>query len=233
MLTIRNFKVSIGQEAIIPGLSYTFEDKKTYIVMGPNGSGKSTFVQGIMGNPIYTTSGDLLFEDNSISALPTHKRAQLGIFVSFQSPPSFTGISLFQMLRVSLKGKMDVITLNTRINELAKKLHLKESVLNRPLNDGASGGERKKMELIQAVILEPKLLILDEIDTGVDIDALKHIVHMIKELKKKTTIIAITHNSRLVSYLNPDRIMVMEKGKFIKEGSTDLAYEIETNGFKK
>jgi Fe-S cluster assembly ATP-binding protein len=157
MLQVKNFTVSIGDKQILDDLNFTFEKGKVYAIMGPNGSGKSTLAASIMGHPLYTLSekSSLKFNNIDVRDEEAFQRAKRGIFLSFQSPLTLSGVNVFQLLRVALDGKLDPLTLKNKLKELAKKLKIKEELLSRSLNDGFSGGEKKKMEILQAAIMEP------------------------------------------------------------------------------
>lgn len=234
MLRIKNLRVSVDNKEIIKNFNYCFEKNKIYAIMGPNGSGKSTLSFAIAGHPLYQIdkNSKIIFGNRRINDLSTDKRAKLGIFLSFQTPLALQGVSVFQLLRLSLMGKIDPLTLKKKMEETAKKLHLNNDLINRSLNDGASGGEKKKLELLQGVLLNPKVMIFDEIDTGVDIDALKIIAKTIKSIKKGKTIIIITHYHRILRYLTPDRVLVLKEGKLVDEGDARLAKKIDKEGYK-
>lgn len=234
MLSLKNLKVFVNHQEIIKNLNYQFKKNKVYAVMGPNGSGKSTLAYAIAGHPVYQIDqkSKITFQKKNIIDLSADKRANLGIFLSFQSPLSLQGVSVFQLLRLSLTGKIEPLTLKQKIDELAKKLYLKKELIERSLNDGASGGERKKLELLQGIMLNPKLMIFDEIDTGVDVDALKIIAKTIKEIKKEKTIIIITHYHRILRYLKPDRVLILKNGELVKEGDEKLAEKIDKEGYE-
>lgn len=202
--------------------------------MGPNGSGKSTLAYAISGHPGYLVKkGKVFFSNKDITKETPDKRAKKGIFLSFQTPLSLSGVTVFQLLRLALSGKKDPLAVKQEIEKLAKKLYLKEELLTRSLNDGASGGEKKKLEMIQAALLNPKFLIFDEIDTGVDVDALKTIAKFLDKFKKGKTIVLITHYNRILKYIKPDKVLVMIGGEIVKEGNFKLAGEIEKNGYEK
>ncbi len=233
MLQIKNLSVKIGKKTILQNINFNFEKGKIYAIMGPNGSGKSTLAYAIAGHPSYKLEGgSLMFEGKEIKELSADKRAKLGIFLSFQSPLSLSGVTVFQLLRVALSGKKDPLALKKEIEATAKKLGIKKELLERSLNDGASGGEKKKLEMLQASVLDPKLLIFDEIDTGVDVDALRTIAKFMNENKKGKTFVVITHYNRILHYLNPDKVLVMMDGRLVKEGSARLAVEIEKKGYE-
>ncbi len=233
MLTLKNLDVFVEEKQIIKDLNYVFEKNKVYAVMGPNGSGKSTLAYAIIGHPHYRLSekSKIIFNNKDIKEDGPDKRAKKGIFVSFQQPLSLQGVSVFQLLRLALTGKIDPLTLKKKIEKISQELEIKKELIERSLNDGASGGERKKLELLQGVILNPKLMIFDEIDTGIDVDSLKKISLMINKIKKNKTIVLITHYNRILKYIKPDKVLILKEGKIIKEGDYLLAEEIEKKGY--
>lgn len=234
MLKLTNLKVSIEEKEILKGIDFEFEQGKTYAVMGPNGSGKSTLAYSIMGHPAYVVNDDSKIEYNGadITELEPDERAQEGIFLSFQTPLSLSGVKVFQLLQLALNGKKDPLQIREEAKKYAKELGISEELLNRPLNEGASGGERKKMEVLQAAVLEKDLLIFDEVDTGVDVDSLKSISKFLTKYKKNKTYIVITHYNRILHHLKPDYVLVMMSGKLVKVGGPELAKEIEDDGYK-
>lgn len=234
MLQVKNLTVSIGEKQILDNLNFTFEKGKVYAIMGPNGSGKSTLAASIMGHPLYSISpkSKIIFNDVEVQEEESHKRAKKGIFLSFQSPLTLSGVNIFQLLRVALDGKMEPLALKNKLKDLARELKIKEELISRSLNDGFSGGEKKKMEVMQAAIMEPSFLMLDEIDTGVDIDSLKTIAEFISEMKNNDrTIVIITHYNRILKYLSPDEVLIIINGKIASQGSAELAQKIETQGY--
>lgn len=233
MLKIKNLTIKADGKKIIQNFTYTFDKEKIYVVMGPNGSGKSTLALTIMGHPTYQIQeGEIIFNNRKINQLTADKRSKLGIFLSFQSPLSLTGINLFQLLKTSLEKKIDPLTLKNKLEKIAQEIGFKKDLLYRSLNEGASGGERKKSELIQGLILNPKLMIFDEIDTGVDVDGLKTIGETINKNRKNKTYILITHYHRIVRYLKPDRVLILKDGQLKKEGDKKLIDEIDQKGYK-
>jgi Fe-S cluster assembly ATP-binding protein len=234
MLQVKNLTVSIGEKQILDNLNFTFEKGKVYAIMGPNGSGKSTLAASIMGHPLYSISpkSKIIFDKVEIQEEESYKRSKKGIFLSFQSPLTLSGVNIFQLLRVALDGKMEPLALKNKLKDLAKELKIKEELISRSLNDGFSGGEKKKMEVMQAAIMEPSFLMLDEIDTGVDIDSLKTIAEFISEMKNNDrTIVIITHYNRILKYLSPDEVLIIINGKIASQGSAELAQKIETQGY--
>lgn len=234
MLTLKNLVVSIDNKQILKGIDFEFEKGKTYAVMGPNGSGKSTLAYSIMGHPAYEVREDSTVEYNGadITEMEPDERAQEGIFLSFQTPLSLSGVKVFQLLQLALNGKKDPLTIREEAKKYAKELGISEELLNRPLNEGASGGERKKMEVLQAAVLEKQLLIFDEVDTGVDVDSLKSISKFLTKHKEDKTYIVITHYNRILHHLKPDYVLVMMNGKLVKVGGPELAKQIEDEGYK-
>lgn len=234
MLNLKNFTVAVSNKTILDNLDFEFKKERVYALMGPNGSGKSTMAYAISGHPNYKIKkGKIIFEKKDISNKSAEERAKEGIFLSFQTPLSLSGVTIFQLLRLALSGKKDPLTVKQQIDNLAKKLHVKSELLTRSLNEGASGGEKKKLELIQAAVLDPKFLIFDEIDTGVDVDALKSIAKFLTGFKKGKTIVLITHYNRILKYIKPDNVLVMIDGKIVKSGDYKLALQIEKVGYEK
>lgn len=232
MLLLKNLSVSASNKIILNQLNYDFKKNKVYALMGPNGSGKSTLAYAIAGHPAYKIiQGKILFNGKNINEETADKRAKHGIFLSFQTPLSLNGVSVFQLLRLALSGKKEPLTVKKEIDKMAKKLHIKKELLTRSLNDGTSGGEKKKLELIQAALLEPKFLIFDEIDTGVDIDALKTIAQFLDEFKKNKTVVLITHYNRILKYIKPNEVLIMIDGKIVKKGNHQLATAVEKKGY--
>lgn len=203
--------------------------------MGPNGSGKSTLAHTIMGNKLYTVSEDsrIFLGKQDITLLSPEKRAKKGIFISFQTPIALSGVSIFQLIRTIKEGKQDILKLKKTMEKYAKTLHITQDLMERSLNEGASGGEKKKFEVLQAAMLEPKLAIFDEVDTGVDFDALKLIFAFLKQVKKKNTHVFITHNGKILSYLKPDVVLVIKDGKLVQEGNAKLVQHIDVHGYEK
>src|SRR3990167_1268679 len=206
MVSLKNLTVSVSDKTILQNITCKFEKGKIYVLMGPNGSGKSTLANVIVGHPAYTIKrGDILYKNKSILGLSPDKRARQGIFMTFQNPIALAGVTIYQLMRYALSGKKDPLTIRKKVQEYAKKLHISEELLQRSLNEGFSGGERKKMEVLQVALLDPDVVFFDEIDTGVDIDALKTIANVMKKLHTQDkTFIIITHYNRILKYLHPD-----------------------------
>lgn len=202
--------------------------------MGPNGSGKSTLAFSIIGNPSYklASKSKITLDGKNITKLQTHKRVKQGVFLTFQSPHELTGVSVYQLIRVAKDSKEGAIELFKNIKNLGKELHISEDLLTRGLNQSASGGERKKLEVLQAIALDKKVIIFDEIDTGIDIDSLKLITKVLNKYKKDKTFILITHYNRVLKYLKPDKVLVLIDGNLRKSGGPKLADTIEKQGYK-
>jgi len=234
MLQLNNITVQVGKKKILHDISCSFEMGKIYAVMGPNGSGKSTLACIVAGHPGYTVSnGTISFKSEDITKLEPEKRVHKGIFMTFQSPIALSGVTIYQLMRYALNGKKDPLTIRKEVQKYAKMLNISELLLDRSLNEGFSGGERKKMEVLQAAILDPSLIFFDEIDTGVDIDALKTIAFCIKKMHNKNkTFILITHYNRLLKYLTPDEVFILNEGTVVKRGNALLAEHIEKHGYQ-
>ncbi len=234
MLKIENLTITVASKIIIDNLSFELEKNKVYVLMGPNGSGKSTLALTLMGHPMYKIkSGKIFIGKKDITNLSPDKRANKGIFLSFQSPLALSGVSMFSLLRTAVAGKKDPLVLREEIEKTAKLLKIKTELLSRSFNEGTSGGEKKKLELLQASILNPTFLMFDEIDTGVDVDALKTIAQFMEKNKKGKTYLLITHYNRILKYVKPDEVLVMVNGKIVKKGDYKLAEEIEKTGYAK
>lgn len=233
MLHLKNLNVEIAGKHILKNINFEFEQGKIYAIMGPNGSGKSTLSYAIMGHPSYTIDpqSKIEFEGENIVEEEANKRAEKGIFLSFQQPLSLAGVKVFQLLHLAMQGKKDPLKLRQETKRVAEELKINEELLSRSLNDGASGGEKKKLEVLQAAVLDKKLLIFDEVDTGVDVDALKTIAEFLNRHRANKTYIIITHYNRILKYLKPDKILVIANGELKKVGDHTLADEIEKNGY--
>lgn len=234
MLEIHDYRVNAQDKEILEGIDFRFETGKTYALMGPNGSGKSTLALSLAGSPSFTTgeSSRAVMDRKDLLKLRPEERVRSGLLVTAQSPPSLSGINVFQILRIALGTKMKPLDLRKKLSDTAQKLAIRPELLQRSFNEGFSGGERKKMEILQYLILEPKIAFFDEIDTGVDVDALKTIARCILESKTPDkTFVLITHSTRILEYLRPDTVIVMKDGKIVSTGDADLANEIEKRGY--
>ena len=236
MISIQNLTVKVDNKIILDKISTTFRKNKIYAVMGVNGSGKSTLVRTIMGDPLFKISqkSKLLLKNKSFKNLDISQRAEKGIFMSIQSPPEISGVTVKQLLRAVTKNTpLTTKKLLEKIQDYSKQLKIPEELLNRSLNDGFSGGERKKMELLQMAILDPEYIFLDEIDTGVDVDAIKTISKFLKQLitDSQKCLVIITHHNKIFKQLKPDQVLVLKNGKIAKKGDATLIKQIEKNGY--
>jgi len=237
MLTIQNLTVSVEDKVIINDFSFTFEKGKVYALMGPNGSGKSTLVHAIMGNLVYQVKSKKFKVKSEgryidLQNLDTNKRAKTGIFLSFQTPLALQGIRVAQLLQLALGKSKSALELRKEIANNANELKINPDLIQRSLNEGASGGERKKLEVLQAAILDKPIQIFDEIDTGVDVDAINDIGTFLRNHKQGKTYIVITHSNKILHYLQPDQVLVMDRGKLKLVGGPSLIPKIEAEGYQ-
>ena len=241
MLQLQNLKASVKDKSILNGLNLEIKSGEVHAIMGPNGSGKSTLANILSGKSGYDVSGSLEYEGKNLLEIPVEERAQKGIFLAFQYPLEIPGVNTTNFLKTSLnsirkaKGEKELDTLNLLklIKEKASELNIDEKFLSRQLNVGFSGGEKKKNEILQMKLLEPKLAILDETDSGLDIDALRIVADGVNSHKnKKNAFLIITHYQRLLDYIKPDFIHVLSKGKIIKTGCAELGQELEKTGYE-
>jgi len=242
LLEIKDLEVSINDNKILKNLNLKVNKGEIHAIMGPNGSGKSTFSKVLAGHPAYSViNGDILFKGLSILELEPEERSHLGIFLAFQYPIEIPGVSNEDFLRLAYNSKqkfynkpeVDPLEFLTIINEKLNFVNMSSSFLSRNVNEGFSGGEKKRNEILQMVLLDSELSILDETDSGLDIDALKIISSGInKFMSSQKAIILITHYQRLLDYIKPDYVHVMQNGKIIKTGSAELAKELETKGYE-
>ena len=241
MLELQNLKASVNDKSILNGLNLEIKLGEVHAIMGPNGSGKSTLANILSGKSGYDVSGSLKYEGKNLQEIPIEERAQKGIFLAFQYPLEIPGVNTTNFLKTSLnsirkaKGEKELDTLNLLklIKEKASELNIDEKFLSRQLNVGFSGGEKKKNEILQMKLLEPKLAILDETDSGLDIDALRIVADGVNSHKnKKNAFLIITHYQRLLDYIKPDFIHVLSKGKIIKTGCAELGLELEKTGYE-
>ena len=242
ILEIKNLRACIDNNEILKNLNLTINRGEIHAIMGPNGSGKSTFSKIIAGHPAYEVlGGDILFKGSSILDLDPEKRSHLGIFLAFQYPIEIPGVSNEDFLRLAYNSKqkflnkpeVDPIEFFSIINEKLKLVNMSSIFLSRNVNEGFSGGEKKRNEILQMILLESELSILDETDSGLDIDALKIISNGINTfMDSDKAIILITHYQRLLDYIKPDFVHVMQNGKIIKTGNSELAKELERKGYE-
>ncbi|HHF7345051.1 TPA: Fe-S cluster assembly ATPase SufC [Legionella feeleii] len=241
MLAINQLNVAINAQPILKGINLTVKPGEVHAIMGPNGSGKSTLSKVLAGHPAYEiTDGSITYLGKDLLPLAPEERAQAGIFMSFQYPVEIPGVTNINFLKAAVnavrkgqgKNTLDAIEFLSFIREKCQLLDMDESFLYRSINEGFSGGEKKRNEILQMVALEPKLAILDETDSGLDIDALRIISHGVNAMRSpERAIILVTHYQRLLDYIEPDFIHVLANGRIIKSGDKSLALELEKKGY--
>ncbi len=238
LLEIKDLYANVGEKEILKGLNLKVKKGEIHVIMGPNGAGKSTLANVIFNNPVYTKkSGVIEFEGENINNCTTDKIAKKGVFMSFQSPEEIPGISGMNFLKTA-KSKITekpvkIFEFKKQVMEYVDELNMNPKLVDRNLNVGFSGGEKKKNEILQMLVLNPKLVILDETDSGLDVDAIKTVSKGIEMYKNNdNSVIIITHNTKILQYLKPDFVHVLVDGKIIKTGDSSLAKVIEENGFK-
>jgi Fe-S cluster assembly ATP-binding protein len=238
LLKIENLKTEIEGKAILKGLNLEIGKGEVHAIMGPNGAGKSTLANTLMGHPKYeVVDGEMIFEGEAINELKVNERAKKGLFLSFQYPEEIPGVTVENFLRtakIAVTGKpLKIMAFKKALKEKMELLEMKEEYAQRYLNQGFSGGEKKKNEILQMAILEPKLAILDETDSGLDVDAIRVVSQGVKALKNsENSILVITHHNKILDYLQPDFVHIMVDGKIVKTGDFSLAQEIEANGYE-
>ena len=239
LLTIKDLHVEIDKKEILHGLNLSIKEGEIHVVMGRNGSGKSTFTNALMGHPAYKISkGQIKFQDTEINNLKSNERAKLGMFLGFQYPISIPGVTVVNFIRQAIKAlKGDNISPKDFRKRLYEKMDLLEidySFATRYINEGFSGGEKKRMEILQMSMLEPSFVILDEPDSGLDIDSLKLVAESINNFKKqfpKISILLVTHYQRILDYIKPDKVHVFLEGNIVESGGPELALELEKRGY--
>lgn len=241
MLEITNLHARVGDKDILKGIDLTVNAGEVHAIMGPNGSGKSTLAQVLAGRETYeVTAGEVLYEGKNLLAMPPEDRAREGVFLAFQYPVEIPGVSNMYFLRTALNAvrkyrgedELDAMDFLALVNEKMKALGVSETLIQRPVNQGFSGGEKKRNEIFQMAVLEPRLVILDETDSGLDIDALKAVAGGVNLMRSpQRAIVVVTHYQRLLGHVVPDFVHVMHDGRIVRSGNKDLALELERQGY--
>lgn len=237
LLKIEGLHVSVGEKEILHGVNLSLGSDETHVLMGPNGTGKSTLGYAITGNPMYTVnSGRIIFDGRDITEMPVNERARAGIFLSFQNPPEIPGVTLSAFIRGALEergNKLRLWDFKKKLSETMKLLNMDESYAERDLNVGFSGGEKKKAEILQMLMLEPRLAILDETDSGLDVDAVRTVSEGVRLYCDRVggSLLIITHSTRILEALTVDRTHVMEGGIIVRTGGAELVDLINERGF--
>jgi Fe-S cluster assembly ATP-binding protein len=241
MLEINNLHASVNGNEILRGIDLTVNAGEVHAIMGPNGSGKSTLAQVLAGRETYdVTQGQVLYNGKDLLDMDPEERAREGIFLAFQYPVEIPGVSNTYFLRAAVNAirkhrgqeELDAMDFMSLVKEKVKILHIEEELLKRPVNEGFSGGEKKRNEIFQMAVIDPKLAILDETDSGLDIDALRIVADGVNALRSKDrAIIVVTHYQRLLNYIVPDKVHVLFEGRIVKSGGKELALELEEKGY--
>jgi Fe-S cluster assembly ATP-binding protein len=241
LLDVRNLSAKVSGVEILKGISLTIRAGEVHAIMGPNGSGKSTFAKALAGHPAYeVTGGEVLFEGRDLFAMAADERSRAGFFLGFQYPVEIPGVANEQFLRLAYntvqgargKDELDPLEFDDFVREKMKFLDMDPRFLERSVNEGFSGGEKKRNEILQMALLEPKLAFLDETDSGLDIDALRIVANGVNRLiTPDNAVVLVTHYQRLLNYIEPDYVHVMERGRIIKTGGRELALELESRGY--
>ena len=241
ILEVRGLKATINEVPILKGLDLTVRAGEVHAIMGPNGSGKSTLAKALAGHPAYTiTGGEVLFDGKPLLDLAPEERARAGLFLGFQYPIEVPGVTNSAFLRLAYntvqgargKDELDPLEFDDYVQEKLRLLEMDPAFLERSVNEGFSGGEKKRNEILQMAILEPRLAILDEVDSGLDIDALRVVAGGVNSLRRAdNAVVLVTHYQRLLNYITPDFVHVMSQGRIVRTGGKELALELETRGY--
>src|ERR1022692_2962222 len=241
LLEIKNLHAKVGDREILKGIDLTVNAGEVHAIMGPNGSGKSTLAQVLAGRELYTvTAGQVTYDGKDLLELSPEDRARAGIFLAFQYPVEIPGVSNMYFLKAALNTvrksqgleELDAFDFLTLVRDKMTLMNMDQTLLNRPVNTGFSGGEKKRNEIFQMAVLEPKLAVLDETDSGLDIDALKLVAHGVNTLRSpERSMIVVTHYQRLLDYIVPDFVHVLAEGRIVKSGGKELALELEESGY--
>lgn len=238
MLEAKNINIKAGKKEIVKGVSLQVKSGEIHALMGPNGSGKSTFAQALAGQSLYKTQGRLSLDNKELLALSPDKRAKLGLFLGFQNPVSIPGVRVFSFLKQSFDSlypdkRLTLSEFREKILKLIQSLDLDKNFLERDLNYHFSGGERKRLEVLQALVFKPKYVVLDEIDSGIDLDGLKLIKKAVLKLKKqKAGIILITHQPKILKLIRPNKVHLMIAGRIVASGNEEVIKRLEVSGYK-
>ena len=240
ILKIENLTVEVAGKTILKDFNLEIKSGEIHAIMGPNGTGKSTLTKVIMGDPNYKiVKGKIIYNGKIINKMPVNERAKLGIFLGMQMPLAIEGVTNADFLRSALRtkegDKFKLLSFIKEVDSLTKKLHMNSEMIHRGINDGFSGGERKKNEILQMRILKPDVVLLDEIDSGLDVDSLKLVGENVMDYyhEKKPAILLVTHYQRLLDYIEPDFIHIMKDGHIVLSGNKNLALKIEDEGYDK
>ena len=241
MLEIKNLQVRGGTKDILRGINLKVNKGEVHAIMGPNGSGKSTLARALAGHPeIEITGGSVTYDGRDLIELAPEDRAREGVFMAFQYPVEIPGVNNAYFLKAAINAKrkhhglpeLDAMEFMALVKEKAKILHLDPTLMNRPVNEGFSGGEKKRNEIFQMALLEPRLAVLDETDSGLDIDALKSVAEGVNAMRSpERAIVVITHYQRLLNYIEPDFVHVLQDGRIVRSGGKDLALHLEEKGY--
>jgi Fe-S cluster assembly ATP-binding protein len=242
MLSIRKLHAGVAGKEILRGIDLEVRAGEVHAVMGPNGSGKSTLAQVLAGHPGFVvTGGEVLYEGRNLLGMPPEERARAGLFLAFQYPVEIPGVPNAEFLKAALNAvrehrgleELDAMEFLTVLKEKMKLVDMDPAFMSRPVNEGFSGGEKKRNEILQMAVLEPRLAILDETDSGLDIDALRTVADGINRLRRPdNAIVLVTHYQRLLEYVTPDRVHVLSGGRIVKSGDRTLAHELEARGYE-
>ena len=240
MLKIENLTVKVGDQVVIDSLNWSLDDGTLQILMGPNGSGKSTLTQALAGHPQYEVTGQAWYHGIDLLALPPYERAYHGLFIAFQYPVELPGVTLMTFLKTVVNANrkarslplLDAMDFMRQARDTIKEVGLDESFLYRSVNQGFSGGEKKRCELLQILLLKPSFIILDETDSGLDIDAFKLMVDLVQKLRSpERTILVITHYDQFLQAMHPDKIQIFLKGKIVSQGKEEVAQQLRLSGY--
>jgi len=241
ILELKELNISVSGKHVVKGIDLELHKGEIVVIMGPNGSGKSTLANGLMGHPSYEITGEIILENVIITNQKPDERSKNGLFLSFQYPAEISGVTVSNFLRTAInsrrekKNHIKMLEFMKLLNEKLDLLHIPREFASRYVNEGFSGGEKKKMEILQLAMLDPKVAVLDETDSGLDIDALKNVCENINILKKtnpELTLLIITHYQRMLNYIKPDKVCILLDGKITKCGGPELALELEKEGYR-